>query len=267
MLSKEAKLRRRINRVYRKTLTKDRGPKDGYRWFDFNNLKRGQRLPRVFRFGKDMNPERLVSWASMAKALASRYGEFDPYKNTAELTKAVYPEPPQAEPPSNREVYLHELSKRPDSVQMPHKLRVELEYLRITRTDGKLEVKDAYSRILSDEEIAGVKRPGDEVQISPVAQQLQAKPGYLENEPSFLTIRRDQINVRPYEAPAPISFYDSLVAGGFIQPGDPLPEDPPEGWEPPEDGAFYQDDPMPLMEEEDQAPEPQLRETDLDDDY
>jgi len=57
-----------------------------------------------------------------------------------------------------------------------------------------------------------------------------------------------------YEAAPPgrSAFYERLVDAGFIAEGDEIPEDPPEGWEPPIEGM---DDDLPLDPEQFDAPQ------------
>lgn len=62
------------------------------------------------------------------------------------------------------------------------------------------------------------------------------------------------------------AFYNRLVDSGFIQEGDEIPEDPPEGWEPPIEG-MDEDEPPPdleLSQPEEDPQEPHLPEDDDD---
>lgn len=238
MLSKEVRRRRLVNQLWHGLSSKARREqelnKDGYRWLVRNFTLRG------------MNPRNLGHRAAtLAKTLFTRFGEFTP-ENIArihETSSQIEPPWPYADPPSEYELQLRD------------------------KGEDRTEDEDAvYAHLYQTRHNERRVRP-DEASRTTLTN--VAKTYGMEPEPLPKALPPDVQNIDPhrphhfkYEAvpPSRTAFYERLVDAGHIQEGDEIPEDPPEGWEPPVEGTDDDLDPLP---EEDAPPEPQLGDPDF----
>lgn len=229
MISKETHYRKLVNKLWRLTSSKVHREggvqKDGYRWLVHQFTKKGLNISRIVSSSIRHDPVGApMTWMSIAKNSFERFGDFDPAKfgQLKELARAADPiltAPPDA---SAREKQLHDAQ--------PHltpEERQELNDLRNMREQGYAQ--QAYTSAL-DPVSPETTRSDAVVDSLPIA----VDP-YLQ-EQAQRHFRPEQAFAEPApevpEQPAYSPMYLNMVEAGLIQMGDPLPEDPPEGWSP-----------------------------------
>lgn len=254
MISKEVRRRRLVNRLWHGISSKFRREhelqKDGYRWLVRNFALRGLNPSTVGRRSGKTEPNH-TAIANLAKTLFTRYGEFTP-DNIARIhqtSSQIEPAWPYADPPSAYELRLK--AKGND------------------RTEDENAV---YVQLFEKRHIERRPRPDEAAHtlLTEVASTYGLTPQQLPKElpPDVMEIDPHRQRQLKYEA-APsgyTAFYNRLVDSGFIQEGEEIPEDPPEGWEPPIEG-MDEDEPPPdleLSQPEEDPQEPHLPEDDDD---